>query len=193
MKFQPTSRAAWRAWLDEHHATATEISVVFYRKAAGKPTITYDEAVEEALCFGWIDGIKHKLDGQRYTYRFTPRREGSVWSEINRARLEQLAAAGKIHAAGQAAIDRAKQSGAWHKPARSPVPDAMPAELERAFAQSPKARAAYDALALSHRRGWQRWIHEAKQAQTRERRAQQAAKLLAAHEPHPWLPKSKKK
>ena len=104
-RFHAPDRAAWTAWLEAHHATAAEVFLVFYRKAVGKPTIGYDEAVEEALCFGWIDGIKHKLDDERYTYRFTPRRPGSVWSDSNKARVTRLAAAGKLRPPGQAAID----------------------------------------------------------------------------------------
>src|SRR5262249_59309001 len=77
LRFHAPDRAAWTAWLEQHHASAPEVFLVFYRKAAGKPSIGYAEAVEEALCFGWIDGIKHKLDDRRYSYRFTPRLPGS--------------------------------------------------------------------------------------------------------------------
>jgi uncharacterized protein YdeI (YjbR/CyaY-like superfamily) len=93
VRFHAPDRDAWRAWLEDNHATAAEVSLVFHRKAVGRPTITHDEAVEEALCFGWIDGVKHKLDDQRYTYRFTPRRAGGVWSGINKTRIARLEAA----------------------------------------------------------------------------------------------------
>src|SRR6185312_2514559 len=110
------------------HASATEVFLVFHRKSANVANVTYDEAVEEALCFGWIDGIKHKIDDARYTYRFTPRRDGSAWSDINKERIARLDAAGKIRPAGQRAIDRARENGAWEKPARAVLPDAMPPE-----------------------------------------------------------------
>src|SRR6185312_6051256 len=92
-------RTAWTKWLELHHASATEVFLVFHRKSENVANVTYDEAVEEALCFGWIDGIKHKLDDARYTYRFTPRRDGSAWSDINKERIARLDAAGKIRPA----------------------------------------------------------------------------------------------
>jgi uncharacterized protein YdeI (YjbR/CyaY-like superfamily) len=186
-RFHAKDRAAWTAWLEDHHATASEVFLVFHRKSANVPNVTYDEAVEEALCFGWIDGIKHKVDDRRYTYRFTPRRDGSAWSDINKERIARLDAANKLRPAGQRAIDRARDSGAWDKPARAVMPDAMPPELAAGFAKSKKARAAYEAQPAGMQKSWQRWIHQAKQAATRERRARQAIACLANGEPHPWL------
>jgi uncharacterized protein YdeI (YjbR/CyaY-like superfamily) len=185
-QIQPRDRAAWRAWLDDNHATRDHVVVVFYRKATGKPSLDYDTAVEEALCFGWIDGVKHKLDDERYTYRFTPRRAGSVWSEPNKRRIAALTAAGRMHAAGLAAIAAARDSGAWHKPARAAMPAEMPAELVAALATSKRARDAYAALAPSHQRQWQRWIADAKQPATRERRATKAIAQLASGHKDPW-------
>jgi uncharacterized protein YdeI (YjbR/CyaY-like superfamily) len=173
--FYPRDRAAWTAWLEKHHATATEVSLVFYRKSSGKPTVTYAEAVEEALCFGWIDGIKHKLDDERYTYRFTPRRPGSNWSAINRQRIAALDAAGKLRPAGRAAFDAAPTG-----PARALDPAAMPAELAAALRAAPRARAAYDRLPPGHQRLWQRFVHDAKQAETRARRAAKVVSNLIA-------------
>ena len=187
MKFHPKHRAAWTAWLEANHASATEVHVVFYRKGTNVACASYDEAVEEALCFGWIDGIKHKLDDQSYTYRFTPRRSGSAWSDVNKQRIALLEAAGKLRPAGQKAVDDARESGAWEKPARAVMPDAMPAELVAAFAKNKQARAAYDAQAPGKQRDWQRWVHQAKQAETRQRRATQAIDCLANGKPHPWL------
>jgi uncharacterized protein YdeI (YjbR/CyaY-like superfamily) len=186
-RFHAKDRAAWTAWLEANHASTSEVFLVFHRKSTGIANVTYDEAVEEALCFGWIDGIKHKLDDERYTYRFTPRRDGSAWSEINKQRITRLDAAGKIRSAGQRAIDRARDSGAWDKPARAVMPDAMPPELVAGFAKNRKARTAYDKQAPGLQKSWQRWIHQAKQATTRERRARQAIECLANGEPHPWL------
>jgi uncharacterized protein YdeI (YjbR/CyaY-like superfamily) len=179
-RFTPRDRAAWTAWLEKHHATEPAVALVFYRKSAGVPTISYAEAVEEALCFGWIDGIKHRLDDERYTYRFTPRRPGSAWSAINRQRLAALDAAGKLRPAGRAAIDAARASGAWDLPARANRPDEMPAELTAALRKTPKARATFDQLPPSHQRAWRGWVDQAKRAETRERRAAMAAAQLAA-------------
>jgi uncharacterized protein YdeI (YjbR/CyaY-like superfamily) len=175
-RVRPRNREAWTAWLEKHHATEREVFVVFHRLAAGKPTITYAEAVEEALCFGWIDGVKHKLDDERYTYRFTPRRPGSKWSAINRQRIAALTAAGKLRPAGRAAIDAARAAGTWESAAPA---TGMPAELDAALRANPRAQAAFDKLPPSHRRQWQRWVHDARRAETRERRAAQAASRLA--------------
>lgn len=180
LRFHAPDRAAWTAWLEQHHATASEVFLVFHRKAAGVPTIGYAEAVEEALCFGWIDGIKHKLDDQRYTYRFTPRRPGSKWSPANKQRITALRAAGKLRPAGLAAIAAAEATGSWDRPGRPEDPARVPAELTAALRASPKARAAFDKLPPSHRRQWQQYVHQAKQAETRQRRAAKAAAQLAA-------------
>jgi len=103
-------RAAWRRWLERYHGRRAVVRLVFYRKATGKPCPTYDEAVEEALCFGWIDGVKSKLDDERYAYRFTPRRPRSKWSASNKRRVAKLEAAGLMRPAGEAAVAEAKKA-----------------------------------------------------------------------------------
>ncbi len=171
--------------------------MVFRRKGTGA-SVSYAEAVEEALCFGWIDGVKGKLDATRYTHRFTPRRPNSRWSAPNRQRAAALIAAGLMQPAGQAAIDAAKRAGTWDPPAAAPPPaevsalpvtpprpaeaSARPAELDAALARAPAARRAYDALAPGQRRLWARWVGAAKQAETRARRAAATvAQLRAGH------------
>lgn len=101
--FYAKTRASWRRWLTRNHAKADAVQLVFYRKATGTPCVSYDEAVEEALCFGWIDGVRHKLDDQRYTNRFTPRKAKSNWSAINKARVERLERDGLLQSAGRRA------------------------------------------------------------------------------------------
>jgi uncharacterized protein YdeI (YjbR/CyaY-like superfamily) len=175
-------RDAWTRWLEAHHDSATEVQLVFWRKATGTPCISYDAAVEEALRFGWIDGIKRKLDDERYTFRFTPRRPDSAWSESNIRGVAALEAAGRMHPAGAAAVAHARTSGAFAAAVRA---DQLPIELGDVLRQSPAARAAYDALPPSHRRSYHRWVGEAKKPETRARRAAQAiAHLLRAT--HPW-------
>ena len=98
--------AEFRKWLESNHATAPELLVGFRKKATGKPSITWPESVDQALCFGWIDGIRRRVDDESYTIRFTPRRPGSVWSTINIARVKELKAAGVMHAKGLEAFDR---------------------------------------------------------------------------------------
>jgi uncharacterized protein YdeI (YjbR/CyaY-like superfamily) len=179
-RVQPKNRAAWRAWLEANHASEREVFVVFVKKSVGRPTITYADAVEEALCFGWIDGRKSTLDDERYTHRFTPRQPGSTWSATNKARIAALDAAGKLHRAGRAAIAAARADGSWKRAPNNAVPAAIPRELATALRGSPRAKATYDALAPSHQRQWQQWIHAAKQAATRARRAAKAVAQLAA-------------
>ncbi|MFN8448095.1 MAG: YdeI/OmpD-associated family protein [Anaerolineae bacterium] len=94
------SAAEWRAWLESHHDNETEVMVGFYRKDSGKPSVTYHEAVEQALCFGWIDGVRQKLDADSYANRFTPRKPRSHWSQVNIGHVERLTAAGLMHPAG---------------------------------------------------------------------------------------------
>lgn len=101
--FYARDREEWRAWLQEHHADAKEIWLVYYRKATGKPRVSYNDAVEEALCFGWVDSRQKGVDEERFAQRFSPRRPGSNWSEANKARLRKLIAQGKMTAAGRAA------------------------------------------------------------------------------------------
>src|SRR5437764_2371981 len=95
--------AEFRAWLAENHATAACLRVGFYKKGSGRPSITWPEAVDQALCFGWIDGVRNRLDDSRYVIRFTPRRRGSVWSSVNLERVKELAALGLMQPAGLAA------------------------------------------------------------------------------------------
>ncbi len=169
--FYAPDRASWRKWLAANHARYTEVRLVFYRKGTGEPCVSYDEAVSEALCFGWIDGIKNKLDDQRYCFRFTPRRPSSKWSDSNKRRVALLTEQGLLRPAGIAAIDAAKASGIWDQQARSPVPTTMPVELVDALAAKSGAKQAFEALTPGRKRDWLRYVAEAKQVDTRVRRA----------------------
>jgi uncharacterized protein YdeI (YjbR/CyaY-like superfamily) len=100
--------AEWRGWLEKHHASATELSVGFWKKASGRASITWPESVDEALCFGWIDGVRHRIDHEAYRIRFTPRKATSTWSQVNLRRFAELKAQGRIASAGQAAHDIGK-------------------------------------------------------------------------------------
>jgi uncharacterized protein YdeI (YjbR/CyaY-like superfamily) len=120
-------RDAWRRWLAEHHATAKEIWLILYNKQSGKPRLPYLDAVEEALCFGWIDGIQKKLDAERAAQRFTPRRPKSNWTELNKERARRLIASGKMTAAGQAVL-----------PDLAPEAFAVPADILAALQADPQ-------------------------------------------------------
>lgn len=173
---EPHSRAEWRAWLAEHHTQSTGVWLVSYKKYTGKPTVTYAEAVEEALCFGWIDSKPRKLDDERSMLWFAPRKPRSGWSRVNKERIERLTAAGLMMPAGQARIDAAVQDGSWG------LLDAVealevPADLAEALAAYPDAAANFAAFPRSARRGILEWIVQAKTPATRAKRIAETARL----------------
>lgn len=177
--FFASDRAAWRAWLRERHAEAPEIWLLLHKKHVSEPCVSYDEAVEEALCWGWIDGLTKRRDERSYTVRFTPRKPGSVWSESNVARVERMIAEGRMTPAGMALVDEAKRRGAWEQ-ATSGRLDATPPELEAALAAEPAAQGRWRALAPSHRRMYAYWILEAKRPETRERRVAETVRRVSS-------------
>jgi uncharacterized protein YdeI (YjbR/CyaY-like superfamily) len=136
------TRDEWRAWLAEHHATADEIWLVYHRKATGRARIPYADAVEEALCFGWIDSIHRGLDETSTAQRFTPRRRGSSWSALNRERARKLLAAGRMEPAGVEALGDALAGDA----------DAIPADIESALRRDPAVWRTFDSFPASYRR-----------------------------------------
>jgi uncharacterized protein YdeI (YjbR/CyaY-like superfamily) len=167
------TRVLWRRWLETHHATSHGLWVVFLKGRAAKGCVTYEEAVREALCFGWIDSLVKRLDQERYVRKFTPRTPGSAWSDSNRKRWAELAAAGLLAPAGLAAAPSDKTS------APPAIPE-MTEDLAAALREHAAARRAFEALPPSHRRRYVAWIHFAKRAQTRQRRVGEAVALLAA-------------
>jgi uncharacterized protein YdeI (YjbR/CyaY-like superfamily) len=173
-----TDREQWRHWLSLHHATETGVWLVFYKKETAKPTIAYEAAVEEALCFGWIDGIVKKIDEARYARKFTPRRGSSGWSELNKKRAERMMRQGRMTEAGLAKISAAKKSGLWDKDPRPEISFDVPPELARALVRNKKAKENFDKLAPSHRRHYIAWIAIAKRAETKRRRVKESIALL---------------
>jgi uncharacterized protein YdeI (YjbR/CyaY-like superfamily) len=172
------SQAAFRTWLGKHHARAAELWVGFYNKASGKKGMTYPEAVDEALCWGWIDGVKKKVDEERYTNRFTPRKAVSKWSDVNLRRYAELAAAGRVAEPGRAAFaryDPAKHGG-YSFEAR---PEAFPAELEGELRRHPAAWAFFQAQPPGYRRNVIRWVSSAKRPETRLRRLARLVQVSA--------------
>jgi uncharacterized protein YdeI (YjbR/CyaY-like superfamily) len=172
------TRAAWRAWFVKNHAKASEIWLVYYKKASGKPGIDYAASVEEALCFGWIDGIKKRIDDDRYTHRFTPRRPGSRWSPRNVERARQLVAAGKMMPAGLTAFRERQSYDPRAMAARAMKEIPLPPEVETALRASPSAWANFTALAPSHRKRYVGWLRSAKRPETLMKRVAEAVALL---------------
>jgi uncharacterized protein YdeI (YjbR/CyaY-like superfamily) len=174
------NREAWRRWLAKHHAVKPAVVLVYAKKGSGERSVTYEESVEEALCFGWIDGVRRTLDADHYTVRFTPRKPTSIWSKLNLERFARLMKARKVHAAGRAAFERGKSAGRHANPyaIRDEVP--VPAELRSALARNRRGRAAFEALSPGQKKGWMRWIAWATREATRAQRANDALCLVLA-------------
>ena len=177
-RFTPRSRTAWRKWLAENHARFGEVWVVFYKKATGRPTLTYDDAVEEAICFGWIDGIRRRIDDERYMHRFSPRTARSQWSETNKRRAAKLEKAGLIEPPGHAAIAAAKHAGEWQRTPASPNDSEMPSELAAALGRDRDDDARFAALPPSHRKAYRAYVGQAKRPATRKRRAERVIEVI---------------
>ena len=170
------NRAAWRSWLEKNHNKAAEIWLAYYKKNSGKASVSYEEALQEALCFGWIDSVVNKLDEERYMQRWTPRKPQSIWSASNRAHVRKLIAEGRMAAPGLAKIKRAKKDGSWNKlndierigNGGGPPPDVM-----AAIAAHPGLEKKFAALSASRRKMLSYWVASAKRPETRARRIAQ--------------------
>jgi uncharacterized protein YdeI (YjbR/CyaY-like superfamily) len=143
------SEAAFAAWLRTHHARDPEIWVRIYKKGAGTPTVTSAQALDVALCWGWIDGIRKGLDHESFLQRYTPRRARSIWSQINREHVARLTAAGRMTPAGQRQVDAAKADGRWdaaYAPMRAATKASIPDDLRDAIDANPRARKTFETL-----------------------------------------------
>jgi uncharacterized protein YdeI (YjbR/CyaY-like superfamily) len=179
--------AEWRAWLEANHETASEVEVGFRRKSTGLPTMTWSESVDEALCFGWIDGVRHSIDETSYCNRFTPRKPTSTWSRVNIAKVQALEAAGKMTDAGRAAFERRTEANSAIYSFEGDRADALP-EPYAAVLDADEAASTYFASAPRwYRRAAVHWITSAKREATRERRLAQLVGCSAAGEPVPPL------
>ena len=161
------------AWLEEHHETETEVVVGFYKKASGKPSITWPEAVEQALRFGWIDGVRRSLDDESYTNRFTPRKPTSNWSLINVAKVEELKRRGLMAPAGLRAYEarREDRTGVYSSERREPA--VLPSEFEQRLRRNAAAWEWFSARPPGYRKTATHWVISAKREETRLRRLQQ--------------------
>ena len=176
-------RAGWRAWLHEHHGDDRGVWLTLAKKGAVAPTsLTYDEALEEALCQGWIDGQVHGGDEHSYRQRFTPRTPRSGWSRRNVAIAERLMAEGRMQASGLAAVEGAKADGRWDAAYAGPASIEVPAELAAALDSHPAARAMFQSLNSRNRYAVLYRIETARRAETRSRRIEQFVAMLARGE-----------
>ena len=176
--FYPHTRTEWRQWLKENHSTASSVWLIRYHKKSGKPTISYEESVEEALCFGWIDGQADKRDHESSYQYFAPRKAKSYWSKLNRERVDRLLKQDLITPNGQALIDQAKTTGTWD--AFADVDQLLvPDDLQKLFDANPTALAHYQNFPPSAKRMILEWIKMAKKPETRQRRLGQTVELAA--------------
>jgi uncharacterized protein YdeI (YjbR/CyaY-like superfamily) len=171
-------RNQWQEWLQKNHNTKKEVWLVFYKKHTGKPTIHYDDAVEEALCFGWVDSIIKRLDDDRCARKFTPRKSKSKWSETNRKRAERMIKERKMTEAGLRAIAWAKNSGEWQKRTSPRKEFVIPKYIMEALEANKKALDNFNKLANTYRRHFAGWITSAKREKTRQKRLVEAIGLL---------------
>lgn len=165
------TQSEFRAWLEKNHATKDELYVGLYKKASGKPSITWPEAVDEALCFGWIDGVRKSIDETSYMNRFTPRRRGSNWSERNIKRVKELRKLGLMTPAGIAAFDRRSEEKARTYSYERERARLEPAQ-EKAFRANKKAWTFFESRATSYNRAVIWWVVSGKKEETRQRRLQ---------------------
>ena len=173
------SRNDWRAWLEAHHATATEVWLVHYKKHVDKPGLSLEDAVEEALCFGWIDGVLHRIDDEKFVLRYSPRKKGSIWSEVNKRRVRKLIKQGRMTEAGLAKIREAKANGEWLAATQREDTTNIPADLKKALKANKQTWRNFESLALSHKKLFIYWITSAKTDVTRQRRIQETVRLVA--------------
>jgi uncharacterized protein YdeI (YjbR/CyaY-like superfamily) len=173
-------RTAWRAWLRRHHRTAPGVWLVYHKKASDTPSVTYDEAVQEALCYGWIDSLVRALDARRYRQLFTPRKPGSTWAPSNKRRVALLIAGRRMTKAGLAKIEAAQADGSWES-LDAVETLTMPADLRRALAAEGEALRHFRGYAASLRKGMLFWLASAKRPETHARRLAKVVAYAAAH------------
>lgn len=169
LKFYAKDRKAWRKWLQKHHAKEAGVWLIYYKKNSGKTRVSYDDAVEEALCFGWIDSIMKPVDEDKYMQKFTPRKIKSVWSALNKKRVEKLVEQKLMAPAGMAIIDTGKQNGSWEQ--LDHVENfIVPPDLKKFFSKNKKVLKYFEGLGKFRQKTWLYRLHNAKLPETRAKR-----------------------
>ncbi len=183
LRFQ--SQDEWRAWLQENHASQKEAWLVILKNHAPGPGVHYEEAVEEAVCFGWIDGVMKSTGADFYYLRFSPRKRGSVWSVSNQRRVERLTAQGRMTEAGMAKVREAKESGEWEAATRREDTSNLPPDLFEALSKNMEAQSNFEKLPASQKKQFLYWIADAKTEKTRQKRIQAVIQAMveAKHPP----------
>ena len=173
-----SDRKAWRVWLTENHASEKEVWLAYFKKHTGKATVSYLESVKEALCFGWIDGLKKSIDEERYTHRFTPRRAGSKWSPQNIRLAKELIESGKMKKAGLEAFNQGVPYDQELQNVLSAKDIPLTAETEKGLKISRKAWTNFNQMSAGYRKQYVIWLQSAKKADTRKTRLEEAIRLL---------------
>jgi uncharacterized protein YdeI (YjbR/CyaY-like superfamily) len=176
-------RAAWRKWLEKNHSTCTSVWLIYFKKDSGKSRVPYADAVEEALCFGWIDSTLNPIDEHSYMQLFTPRKSKSGWSKLNKDRVEKLIAEGLMTPAGMEKIDMAKLHGTWSK-LDGIESFSVPPELEQAFTANKKAKKFFETLSNTNKKYILYYVNGAKRADTKAKRIDE---IIAAANEHKML------
>ena len=177
-----SSASAWRDWLDAHHADAGPVWLKIHKKGSGLPTVTYAEALDTALCYGWIDSTKQKYDEASFLQRFGARQARSLWSKVNREHVARLIDAGKMTPAGLAPIEAARRDGRWEAAYDSPSQATVPEDFQRALDQHPQAKAFFEGLNKANRYAFVWRIQTVKKAETRAKKIAWAIELLGRQE-----------
>lgn len=185
------SQAAWAVWLERQHEKSPGVWLEFGKKSSGLASVTYAQALEVALCYGWIDGQTKSVDAAWYRQRFTPRRPGSKWSQINRASVERLHAGGRLSAAGMREMEAAQRDGRWAAAYPSPSNMTPPEDLQAALGAHPKARQFFEQLDSTNRYAILYRLHDARKPETRARRLKEFVRMLRAKETLHPPPKSR--
>lgn len=175
-RIEAKDRKEWHQWLKENHATSSGVWLVYYKKGSGKPTVSYEEAVEEALSFGWIDSKVNSIDKERYMQIFTPRKVGSIWSKLNKERIKRLTEQGLMMPAGLEKVELAKKDGSWYF--LNDIEDmVIPEDLKDALDSNDAARANFNAFSDSVKKQILYWIKTAKREATRKNRIEKTVTL----------------
>lgn len=172
------NRVQWRKWLEKNYNSRDEIWLIYYKKHTKKPTIPYNDAVEEAICFGWIDGKVRSIDSERYMQRYTPRRKGSIWSLLNKKRAQKMIKQKKVTDTGLIKINEAKKNGKWQAAYSSKTKPKLPTELKRALAKDKITWKNFNQLTNNKQLQYIYWFLSAKKQETKEKRIKEIVKML---------------
>lgn len=180
-------RASWRRWLRKNHDESSEVWMLAYKVHTGKKGLSYSDALDEALCYGWIDSRMRRIDDEKHMWRFAPRKTNSIWSLSNRKRVERLIREGRMRAPGMSKIDAAKKNGKWDEAYAPSKPPRMPKDLREALMKDPLAQRNFTAFAKSYRTTYLYWIMGAKREETRRKRIAEVVRRARSNK-KPFVP-----